>query len=106
MHSIQLVSAKLKFTLETKDRRLIHSLREAIAPEVGKIGRCIVSFDSEGKRKDSGLNLSFESKDLISLRASFNTNLRLLSSAIRTINAVSIRRADLETIENFERQKH
>ena len=35
------------------------------------------------------LSLRFISSDLVSLRASMNTNLRLVATAIRTIEAVS-----------------
>ncbi|MHB8568078.1 MAG: KEOPS complex subunit Pcc1 [Nitrososphaerales archaeon] len=71
------------------DRKTVGALRSAMSPETdqskgGK--RCILSVSGS---KEDLLVLSFESKDLISLRASLNTNLRLVSSALKTLGLIS-----------------
>ena len=75
------------------NRRSISSVREAMLPESGlglrkanDTERCSFTINEE----DPGyLSLGFSALDAISLRASMNTNLRLISSAFRTIGATS-----------------
>jgi len=72
----------------------IKALAVALQPEASdkkhRDKRCHVRIrtsPTHAEEKSSKLSMSFESSDLASLRASFNSNLRLLASALRTLEA-------------------
>ncbi len=71
----------------TASSRLLECIRMAMEPELAHQKRCTLSFRIAKRNK--GLILNFSSTEIISLRASMNTNLRLIASAIRTVEAIS-----------------
>ncbi|MGH2638613.1 MAG: hypothetical protein ACRDF4_04945, partial [Rhabdochlamydiaceae bacterium] len=65
------------------DRRTIAALKSAMMPESVEGKKCKLALR---KGKNGGkLALVFSSKDLVSLRAGLNTNLRLAASALKSI---------------------
>jgi tRNA threonylcarbamoyladenosine modification (KEOPS) complex Pcc1 subunit len=56
-------------------------------PESQKGARCDFSVQSSPDEKK--LNFRFVAKDLVALRAGFNTNLRLVSAALRTLDSAA-----------------
>ena len=65
--------------------RAISAAKAAMTPEMDDSKRCKLSLhtDKTGRK----LSLILSSKDLVSLRAGLNTNLRLAASALKGINA-------------------
>ncbi len=88
-------SAKLWIKYRSEDSKVISTVEDAILPETKIRRRCqltvskVKNDDSSGNEQE--LCLLFESHDLASLRASLNTDLRLVSSVIRTLNTVEER---------------
>ena len=80
------VSARLEFSLERSPEEL-HAIRSALLPEIraGKRTVMNVKLVNHGKK----LILAISSSDLVSMRASLNSNLRLVASALKTIESVS-----------------
>ncbi|MGI0078190.1 MAG: KEOPS complex subunit Pcc1 [Nitrososphaerales archaeon] len=67
--------------------RKIRALTQALVPETTVGNKCAMKI-SRSANEDT-LLLHFSSCDLVSLRASFNTNLRLVSASLKMIEAVS-----------------
>jgi tRNA threonylcarbamoyladenosine modification (KEOPS) complex Pcc1 subunit len=67
------------------DKRTLSALRDALDLET--IVKDRSSLSVRQGRDGNTLLLEFSSKDLVSLRASMNTNLRLVASALNTIDA-------------------
>jgi tRNA threonylcarbamoyladenosine modification (KEOPS) complex Pcc1 subunit len=66
-------------------KELARAVRSALVPETSAGKRCTLKV--ELLEEAQGLKIVFSSEDLSSLRASMNTNLRLVSSSLRTITA-------------------
>ena len=79
-------SANLKVSIAAPPRT-VRSARQAILPESRDETRCTLKVDSG--LNDSALVLVFESRDMASLRAGLNTDLRLISAALTTLAAIS-----------------
>ena len=89
-------SAKLWIKYRSEDSKVISTVEDAILPETKIRRRCQLTV-SKVKNDDSSsnereLSLLFESRDLVSLRASIITDLRLVSSVIKTLAAVEKRK--------------
>jgi tRNA threonylcarbamoyladenosine modification (KEOPS) complex Pcc1 subunit len=69
------------------DKRFLDAVGVSMLPETQKSARCTFSVRSDPDGKT--LILHFTAKDLIALRASFNTNLRLVSSALKTLESTA-----------------
>jgi tRNA threonylcarbamoyladenosine modification (KEOPS) complex Pcc1 subunit len=69
-------------------RKKILAIKNAFFPEISQGKRCNLKVASS--RDGASLIFTFESRDVSSLRASFNTHLRLLSSALKAIQAASL----------------
>ncbi|MHB1908171.1 MAG: KEOPS complex subunit Pcc1 [Nitrososphaerales archaeon] len=82
-----LKEAKLKLELSFPSEKEARAILDSLAPELGK-GRCKVELRLE-KRKSHYLLIDFTSSDLASLRASFNANLRLVTSAKESLRQIS-----------------
>lgn len=67
------------------DSKTISAIKTALTPEVDNVKNCRLSLgtDKSGRK----LSLILRSEDIILLRAGLNTNLRLASSALKSINA-------------------
>ena len=65
--------------------RAISAVKAAMTPEIDDSKRCKLSLHTD--RTGRKLSLILTSKDLVSLRAGLNTNLRLAASALKSINA-------------------
>lgn len=88
MESIRKKVLDAKLHVEIKDSLpKLRALINALTPETKSGNKCKMRIPRLGRNKSA--SLFFESKDLISLRASLNTNLRLVSAALKTIDAVS-----------------
>jgi tRNA threonylcarbamoyladenosine modification (KEOPS) complex Pcc1 subunit len=88
-----LTSATLKFRLSHKDGKKIAALFDAIKPESSRAHvheRCRVHCSTSVKGGMTRLDLVFDSKDIVSLRASANVNLRLIASALKTLDATAL----------------
>jgi tRNA threonylcarbamoyladenosine modification (KEOPS) complex Pcc1 subunit len=69
------------------EKKVLNAVRFSMMPEVDNRKRCVLSLrESKDGRK---LSLLFSAKDLVALRAGLNTNLRLVSSALKTIETTS-----------------
>lgn len=86
-HSPAKIQARLEFAIERSPEEL-RAIRSALIPEsrVGKRTKMSVRLVNRGKK----LILSIASSDLVSMRASMNSNLRLVASAIRTIESLRL----------------
>jgi tRNA threonylcarbamoyladenosine modification (KEOPS) complex Pcc1 subunit len=80
-----LLNAKLRIDFSSSDVRKLESIRKAISPEATSKGKCLLRTSLKKNENLAHLLLDFEASDLISLRASVNTNLRLLNSALKTL---------------------
>ncbi len=90
--------AKLKIEM-VGDGAALSSVESAMIPEADqktlpKQGnamrkRTIMQITLRRRGKSGVMTMKFASNDLASLRASFNTNLRLVSSALNTLDALS-----------------
>jgi tRNA threonylcarbamoyladenosine modification (KEOPS) complex Pcc1 subunit len=68
-------------------KKILEAVRSSMIPEIDRSQRCVLSVrTAQGGKK---LILGFDAKDLVALRAGFNTNLRLVSSALKTIKSAS-----------------
>ncbi len=77
-----------KLRVEINDSRpRLKALIDAITPETKSGKKCKMRIC--GLSRNDSVSLIFESKDMVSLRASLNTNLRLVSAALKTIDAVA-----------------
>jgi tRNA threonylcarbamoyladenosine modification (KEOPS) complex Pcc1 subunit len=78
---------KLRFDYPCANEKEAESLRRSILPEsTNKSSRCQLRSSLLKAKTFTHLLLDFEAKDITSLRASANTNLRLFSSAIKTLS--------------------
>ena len=84
----KLLHARLHFDYASTNQREVTSIKQAILPESTNKGKCLLKSSLKRDKKAIHLLLDFESTDIISLRASINTNLRLVNSAIRTLNII------------------
>jgi tRNA threonylcarbamoyladenosine modification (KEOPS) complex Pcc1 subunit len=82
------VNAKLRFDYVSTNNREVQSLEKAILPESMTKGKCLLRPSLKKEKAVIHLLLDFEAADIIALRASINTNLRLISSAIRALNTI------------------
>lgn len=89
------LSAKLHVEYRSPNAKEIAAIENAIFPETKNKSRCRLKAAKKKEEASNGywLSLYFESSDLASLRASLNTNLRLISSAIKTLRVVEERNA-------------
>jgi tRNA threonylcarbamoyladenosine modification (KEOPS) complex Pcc1 subunit len=71
----------------TGRKKILEAVGSSMIPEIDTSQRCVLSVRTtrDGKK----LILGFDAKDLVALRAGFNTNLRLVSSALKTITSAS-----------------
>lgn len=83
---MKVLSASLKVDLKSSPRT-IRALAQALTPETLAGNKCQMKISRSSN--ENKLLLAFNSRDLVSLRASFNTNLRLVSASIKTIETVS-----------------
>lgn len=80
--------SSIKLTVEVKEKPAkIATLKKAFAPEslVGK--KCQMRI-KDSSMKDR-FQINFTSTDIVSMRASFNTNLRLLNAALKAMEPIS-----------------
>ena len=79
-------SLHLVFTLQ-RDKEQLSAIRDALLPEIkaGKRTKMSIDLVNHGQM----LVLTIGSPDLVSMRASMNSNLRLVASAMKTIESVS-----------------
>ena len=83
-HSI--VRSKLEFTLEKSPEEL-RAIKAALLPETKAGKRTLMNIRlMNGEKK---LVITISSLDLVSMRASLNSNLRLVASALKTIESVA-----------------
>lgn len=75
----------MDFDYGSSNHREISSLQQAILPETSNKGKCILRVSVKRIKKKSHLLLEFEAANIVSLRAPVNTNLRLISSAVKTL---------------------
>jgi len=78
-----------RVTLEIElnaEKKIVSSLLASLSPEAIESKR--LSFSVEQKTNGKVLLLSFSGSDLVSVRAGMNTILRLLLSALNSIQAV------------------
>ena len=80
--------SSIELTVEVKEKPAkITTLKKAFAPESLAGKKCQISI------KDSALKdrfqIDFTSSDIVSMRASFNTNLRLLIAALKAMEPIS-----------------
>lgn len=82
--SSKVICASLRFGITTEKKK-ISAVRAAMLPETraGKRTDMSLKVEDNGKK----LILTMVSKDLTSMRASLNTNLRLVTSALKTLDA-------------------
>ncbi|MDH2899663.1 MAG: KEOPS complex subunit Pcc1 [archaeon] len=78
----------MHFDYASTNEREVESIERAILPESTNKGKCAQKSSLKKDKKAVHLRLDFESTDIISLRASINNNLRLVNSAIRTLNVI------------------
>ena len=74
----------MSFPSEREAKAILDSLK----PELGK-GRCKVELRLGSKERNRYLEIDFTSSDLASLRASLNSNLRLVTSAKESLRHIS-----------------
>ena len=67
------------------DPKTLRALKSSLTPEVTGGKRTKMTLRS--RKRDHELSISMTSSDLISLRASLNTNLRLASTALKSIRS-------------------
>ena len=79
-------SLHLGFTLQ-RDKEQLSAIRNALLPEIKAGKRTKMSIDLVNRGQT--LVLTIASPDLVSMRASMNSNLRLVASAMKTIETVS-----------------
>lgn len=84
----KVLRARLHFDYASTNVREVASIERAILPESTNKGKCVLKTSLKKDKKAVHLLLDFESADIISLRASINTNLRLVNSAIRTLHII------------------
>ncbi|MDG6994791.1 MAG: hypothetical protein JRN52_02615 [Nitrososphaerota archaeon] len=83
-HSV--VSSKLEFTLEGSPEEL-RAIKSALLPETKAGKRTLMNIRlMNGEKK---LVITISAPDLVSMRASLNSNLRLVASALKTIESVA-----------------
>jgi tRNA threonylcarbamoyladenosine modification (KEOPS) complex Pcc1 subunit len=80
--------AKLHFDYVSMNQKEIASIERAFLPETTDRGKCVLKSSLRKSKRETHLLLDFEATDVISLRASMNTNLRLVNSAIKTLNTI------------------
>ena len=83
--------ARLKVDI-TGEKRAIDAVRFSMIPEMENDKRCVLSLRKS--KDDEKLSLLFSAKDLVALRAGLNTNLRLVSSALKTIDTASVTKGE------------
>jgi tRNA threonylcarbamoyladenosine modification (KEOPS) complex Pcc1 subunit len=69
------------------EKKFLDAVKSSMLPEAQKGARCV--FSIHGAPDGKSITLLFTAKDLVALRASFNTNLRLVSSALRTLESAA-----------------
>ena len=80
------VRSKLEFTLEKSPEEL-RAIKSALLPETKAGKRTLMNIRlMNGEKK---LVITISSLDLVSMRASLNSNLRLVASALKTIESVA-----------------
>ncbi len=67
------------------DPKAISAVKTAMIPEIADSKRCKLSLRTD--KTGRTLSMILASEDLVSLRAGLNTNLRLATSALKSINA-------------------
>ncbi len=81
-------SSSILITIEG-DPKVLNAVSTAMVPEITHSRepsrRCHLSIETPSGERSSFIMI-FESKDLVSLRASLNSNLRLVSSALKTLS--------------------
>ena len=69
------------------EKKILEAVWSSMRPEAQKSARC--NFSIRNAPDGKSLILRFAARDLIALRASFNTNLRLVSSALKTLESAA-----------------
>lgn len=80
--------AVLDLDYSSENEREITAIEQAILPETRSKIKCTLKAKVTRNRGSNHLLLHFAANDVVSLRASTNTNLRLVSSAAKALNAV------------------
>ena len=80
----RVVSADLELEIDANPK-VIEALQAALALETKSSERCPMSLHR--RRNQSRLRIIFNAQDIVSLRASFNTNFRLIAASVDSINA-------------------
>lgn len=75
------------------NEKILDAVSTAMAPETAQSSergkKCAIRVTKSKADKNESLEIAFETEDMISLRASLNTNLRLISSSLKTLERVS-----------------
>jgi tRNA threonylcarbamoyladenosine modification (KEOPS) complex Pcc1 subunit len=82
-------AATILFDYNSEDESEIAAIEQAILPETETKGKCILRTRLAKSRGSNHLLLEFVARDVVSLRASTNTNLRLINSAVKSLRAVT-----------------
>jgi tRNA threonylcarbamoyladenosine modification (KEOPS) complex Pcc1 subunit len=82
-------SIELEIDYSSQSSGEIESVRQALLPETNYKDTCNLSVTSCFNRRSRHLRLEFISKDIVALRASMNTNLRLMASSIETLRELN-----------------
>ncbi|MDA4111332.1 MAG: hypothetical protein OK439_02255 [Thaumarchaeota archaeon] len=69
------------------EKKTIDAVRVSMVPEIENGKRCLLALHKS--KHSEKLALAFAAKDLVALRAGLNTNLRLVASALKTIEVAS-----------------
>jgi tRNA threonylcarbamoyladenosine modification (KEOPS) complex Pcc1 subunit len=92
-------SANLNLEIKASNK-LIDAIQAAMTIETQASERCRMSL-RRSKRNLGTLTMQLNAGDLVSLRASLNTNIRLISASISSIQA-----AEKDSITKHKLQKH
>lgn len=75
------------------DGKILDAVSAAMAPETTQSNerekKCVLHVTKSKIGNTELLEIAFETEDMVSLRASLNTNLRLISSSLKTLEHLS-----------------
>lgn len=82
----QILSTKLSVRYFSKNAKELRAIEDSLFLETkNKKGNCIVKVRTSDRGTNSYLEVEFSASEVVSLRASLNTNLRLVATAFRTL---------------------
>ena len=84
-----ITSVELEIDYYSQSSGEIESVKQALLPETNYRDTCDHSVTLCLKGRSRHLRLQFNSKDIVALRASMNTNLRLMTSSIETLRELN-----------------